>query len=107
MTPLSLESAPPQSRPRIAAQKPLHLVDFFCWAPEAKAVFLSGDFNEWDAANLPMQRRPDGGWWLRVSLSHGHHQYYFLVDGQPALDPRSTGTVRNQHDQRVSLIAVS
>jgi 1,4-alpha-glucan branching enzyme len=107
MTPLSLESAPPQLPHRIATQKPLHLVDFFCRAPQAKAVFLAGDFNAWDPRTLPMERRPDGGWILRLALSHGHHQYYFIVDGQPMLDPRSTGTVRNQQNQRVSLVAVS
>jgi 1,4-alpha-glucan branching enzyme len=107
MIPLSLEPAPLQLPRRIATQKPLHLEDFVCRAPQAKAVFLAGDFNAWDPTTLPMERRPDGGWILRLALSHGHHQYYFIVDGQPMLDPRSTGTVRNQQNQRVSLVAVS
>ena len=92
MTPLSLESMPTKPGARYPIQRPLHLVDFFCHAPNAKAVYLCGDFNEWDPAALPMDRMPDGGWVVRVPLSHGYHQYYFVVDGTPVLDPRSTGT---------------
>jgi len=48
------------------------------------------------------------GWWIaQVELGHGHHQYQFLVDGQPMLDPHATGVVRTERDERVSLIAVS
>lgn len=82
-------------------------INFFCFAPEAAAVFLMGDFNGWNPASLPMQRRTDGWWFLQVPLSHGHHQYQFLVDGKPTLDPHATGITRNERYARVSLIAVS
>ncbi len=46
---------------------------------------------------------------VRVSLelSHGHHRYVFLVDGEPQLDPNATGIARDDRKNRVSLIAVS
>src|SRR6266481_7592698 len=82
-------------------------VNFYCDAPTAASVVLVGDFNNWDAASHPMQRRVDGGWFLQVQLAHGHHRYRFLVDGKPVLDPRGTGIARNERNQQVSLIAVS
>jgi 1,4-alpha-glucan branching enzyme len=90
-----------------APRGPLHLVDFICHAPQAKHVTLVGDFNEWDPAAHPMRRMPDGGWVIRLELPHGHHQYLFLVDGKPTLDPNAMGKVRNDHNETVSLIAIS
>ncbi|HEY5909233.1 MAG TPA: isoamylase early set domain-containing protein [Verrucomicrobiae bacterium] len=81
--------------------------NFYCVAPGAKAVFLVGDFNHWNPTALPMTKRVDGWWFLQVSLTHGHHQYRFLVDGQPRLDPRATGVTRNEANEEVSLVAVS
>jgi 1,4-alpha-glucan branching enzyme len=92
----------PNSSPRT-----LHLVDFFCRAPQAKSVSLIGDFNEWQPAVHPMTRMPDGGWVIRIELPHGHHQYLFLVDGVPTLDPNAMGKVRNERNDTVSLIAIS
>jgi 1,4-alpha-glucan branching enzyme len=73
----------------------------------AQSVTLVGDFNGWNRAATPMRRMPDGRWLASLELHHGHHRYLFLVDGNPQLDPNSTGTVRNDQNQRVSLIAVS
>jgi 1,4-alpha-glucan branching enzyme len=82
-------------------------MDFFCDAPEAKSVRLVGDFNGWDLAATPMQRMPDGRWMASLELTHGYHQYLFLVDGQSVLDPNASGIARNDHNERVSLVAVS
>ena len=82
-------------------------VNFYCAAPSAKSVYLVGDFNGWNPASHPMRRRADGGWFIEVQLSHGHHRYRFLVDGEPVLDPRGTGITRNDQNERVSLLAVS
>jgi 1,4-alpha-glucan branching enzyme len=82
-------------------------VNFFCVAPGAQAVFLSGDFNDWRQTSHPMQRQQDGSWHLQISLNHGHHRYVFVVDGTAALDPKAMGITRNERNERVSLIAVS
>jgi 1,4-alpha-glucan branching enzyme len=96
--------APPNGQP---GQRPLHLVDFFCRAPQARNVSLIGDFNNWEPNAQPMTRMPDGVWFLRMELPHGHHQYLFLVDGQPTLDPNAMGKVHNERNETVSLIAIS
>ena len=97
-----------ETRPRpYSAKRTRHHVDFFCQAPAAKSVFLVGDFNEWQPAANPMQQMPDGHWMLSMELRHGHHQYFFLVDGQPVLDPNALCVARNDRNDPVSLIAVS
>jgi 1,4-alpha-glucan branching enzyme len=88
-----------------SASNSLRPVNFYCSAPRAKAVELAGDFNHWHA--IPMNQRVDGWWFIQVDLPHGHHQYHFLVDGQPTLDPQASGTARDSNNLPVSLIAVS
>ncbi len=39
---------------------------FAVWAPNARAVNLMGEFNDWDARSLPMCRRHSGVWELFV-----------------------------------------
>jgi 1,4-alpha-glucan branching enzyme len=90
---------------RYSAHNSLKPVSFFCPAPRASKVELEGDFTDWQP--IPMSRAVDGWWTAQVVMCHGHHQYRFRVDGQPMLDPHATGTVRDGHDERVSLIAVS
>ena len=92
---------------RYSAERNSHQVNFSCFAPSAKQVSVAGDFNCWDPDANPMHSMPDGGWVLTILLHHGHHQYYFVIDGEPALDPRSAGTVENERGEAASLIAVS
>ncbi len=88
-----------------SARNSLRPVNFYCSAPGAKAVHLAGDFSHWRP--IAMIRRVDGWWFIQVELPHGHHQYHFLVDGQPTLDPQASGTARDEDNQPVSLVAVS
>ena len=106
LTPLA-EASPVRRPPTCPIRKPAHLVTFFCNASAAKSVYLAGDFNHWDPTCAPMQQMPDGNWVIQVALPHGHHQYYFLVDGRPTLDPAAIGTTRNSQGDPVSITAVS
>ncbi len=94
-------------RPQYSAKSTVKPINFFCAAPEAEAVYLMGDFNDWSPSSHPMEWRKDGWWSLQVPLSHGHHEYLFLIDGVPTLDPHATGMTHNARYDRVSLIAVS
>ena len=101
-----------QPGPALTARGPsgrriLHLVDFIYLAPKAQSVSLVGDFNKWQPNAHPLTRMPDGGWRIRIELPHGHHQYLFLVDGKPTLDPNAMGKVHNERNETVSLIAIS
>lgn len=79
-------------------------INFYCRAPQARSVQLAGDFNHWNP--LPMEPRDDGWWFIQVMLIHGYHQYRFLVDGKPVLDPRAAGVSRDQANEEVSVVAV-
>ncbi|ANE52194.1 hypothetical protein SY85_18555 [Flavisolibacter tropicus] len=54
--------------------------------PNAKAVYLAGDFNDWSPNTLALQKQGDK-WVVPVHLSAGKHLYKFIVDGQWILDP--------------------
>ena len=82
-------------------------VNFLCIAPEAQEVSIIGDFNNWEPGSHAMNRQVDGSWSTQIDLHHGHHRYQFLIDGKATLDPRANGVVRNEANERVSLIAVS
>ena len=92
---------------RYSAKNMAKPVNFYCPAPTAQSVCLVGDFNGWNSLANPMSRQADGCWFTQVQLTHGHHRYCFLVDGEPTLDPRGTGITRNDRNERLSLIAVS
>jgi 1,4-alpha-glucan branching enzyme len=80
-------------------------VNFCCPARGANAVYLVGDFNHWHP--ILMEQRTDGWWFIQIWLHHGHHRYRFLVDGESTLDLHASGVTRDEHDEPVSLIAVS
>src|SRR5262249_41987684 len=79
-------------------------INFYYAKSDARSVNLMGDFNDWNPKSLPMQRRVDGWWFIQVPLSHGHHQYLFLVDGAPTLDPQAAGTVQVHRYAKASVI---
>jgi 1,4-alpha-glucan branching enzyme len=103
----SLHNYSPLKPNGYSAKNILKPIPFVCLAPEAQQVFITGDFNDWDAASHPMKRMPDGAWRAEVQLNHGHHHYQFLVDGKPTLDPRAQGVARNEKNEKVSLVSVS
>src|SRR2546423_641126 len=92
---------------RYSAKNILKPINFYCQAPGAAAVFIVGDFNDWNPTAHPMEKQYDGNWFAQLQLNHGHHLYLFLIDGKPALDPRAQGVGRNEMNEKVSLLAVS
>jgi len=63
-------------------------VEFSCHAPEAKAVFVAGTFNDWKPDATPLHANPPNGiWTVTLPLSPGHHEYKFVVDGQWCCEP--------------------
>jgi len=90
---------------RYSAHNSIKPMSFYCATPDAKSVFITGDFNHWTP--VAMTRRPDGCWYAQISLCHGHHQYRFVVDGQPMLDPSASGVGHDEQGNEVSLVAVS
>jgi len=70
---------------------------------KAKAVYLSGDLNNWSPDALPMQKDGDG-WKIKVHLSPGKHRYKFVVDGKWILDPDNKLWEQNEYGTGNSII---
>jgi len=56
-------------------------------APHAEAVFLVGDFNQWNEKMHPMRQEADGVWKKSILVQPGRYEYRFLVDDQWQNDP--------------------
>lgn len=54
-------------------------IRFAVWAPNAEAVYLVGDFNEWDTRRTPMRPRAGGIWEIFIpGLKEGSTYKYFI-----------------------------
>jgi 1,4-alpha-glucan branching enzyme len=73
--------------------------------PEAKSVYLAGDFNGWSPNGFPMEKQGDE-WVLRLHLSPGKHIYKFVVDGKWILDPDNKLWEQNEFDTGNSVVWV-
>lgn len=56
-----------------------------------KDVFVQGDFTGW--TKIPMQRGPDGAFYVCLSLDDGQYLYQFVVDGREIPDPNNNESV--------------
>jgi 1,4-alpha-glucan branching enzyme len=92
---------------RMVAKKTVKPVNFYCAAPAAKQVYLTGDFNDWSLTATPMKRQLDGNWYVQVDLPHGTHRYLLVIDEELALDPRASGNSQNEDGSVCSFISVS
>ena len=54
---------------------------------DAKTVYVTGDWSNWEADANPLTLGGDGKWTATVKLSEGEHLYKFVVDGQWLADP--------------------
>jgi len=70
-------------------------VVFSLLAPDARSVFLCGDFNQWNPSSHPLRKGKNEEWKISLSLSPGQYQYRFLVDGEWQNDPNSPECVAN------------
>ena len=62
-------------------------IELSCHAPEAKAVFVAGTFNEWKPDAMPLVRDQAGNWRASLPLPTGQHEFKFIVDGQWCCEP--------------------
>ena len=69
--------------------------NFTLYDPEARTVYVVGDFNGWNAYSHPLKKDSKGKWKLTPSLTPGRYEYLFLVDDQWKSDPRCTNLTPN------------
>ncbi len=70
---------------------------------QARQVYLSGDFNNWNPTAFPMKRDAEG-WYFQVNLPVGKTRYKFVIDGNWILDPGNKLWEQNEHGTGNSII---
>lgn len=75
-------------------------------APEAKAVFVAGSFNDWRPDATPLQPQMHGLWTVELELVPGVYEYRFVVDGCWCSDPGVSETVHNPFDGQNAVMRV-
>ena len=73
--------------------------------PEAREVYVVGDFNDWDPRADRMVKR-QGAFRKSLRLKPGEYQYKFVVDGEWHSDPSAAVQVHNEFGTLNSVIQV-
>jgi len=78
----------------------------FKGVPDAKQVFLVGDFNQWQPGSRRMSKYRDGTFRAKVALKPGKYQYKFVADGIWVNDPDAQEQVVNPFGTLNSLVRI-
>ncbi|HVP58484.1 MAG TPA: glycogen-binding domain-containing protein [bacterium] len=74
--------------------------------PNAKQVFVAGQFNEWSITKTPLEKGADGVWRVTLKLKPGKYEYKFNVDGQWLEDPKNPDKVPDPYGGNNSVLTV-
>lgn len=87
-------------------QKPTtKAVTFTVHAEKGKAVYVAGEFNDWDPTAKKMAFKA-GVYTATVKLAPGDYQYKFVIDGTWCADPENVNAVANDQGTFNSVITV-
>lgn len=78
----------------MVTQAPDGTVTFQFLRPQARQVFLAGDFNNWHKQSLIMLKGSDGWWRCQLTLAPGIYQFRYYADGQWYSDYAAFGLER-------------
>jgi chromosome partitioning protein len=81
-------------------------VVFSVFAPQAKEVYLAGEFNSWKADDNSRMNHENGTWTRKMRLGFGKYRYRFVIDGEWMDDPANTNKEVNPYGQMDSLLEV-
>jgi len=82
-------------------------VTFKLDAPEAKRVYVTGDFAGWNPKAVRMKRTATGEWRVGKFLAPGEYQYRFVVDGEWTDDPSCQERVYNEFGTQNCILRVN
>ena len=100
----STKSAAHKVSVRKAAGKP---VAFTIHGEKGRAVYLAGEFNNWDPTARKMAYKARSGiYTATVKLAPGSYQYKFVIDGTWCADPENVTAVPNDHGTFNSVVTV-
>lgn len=75
--------------------------------PDAKEVYIAGDFNNWRQDESSAMVNDNGRWQKRVALKEGQYHYRLIVDGKWVADPQNPNMERNPYGEFDSLLKVA
>ncbi len=82
-------------------------VTFTVHADKGKAVYVAGEFNDWNATAKKMTyKAKEGIYAATVKLAPGDYQYKFVIDGTWCADPENTNSVANDQGTFNSVVSV-
>ena len=81
-------------------------IDLSIAAPNAKEVFVAGDFNNWRVDETSKMSQDNGSWHKKVKLSQGIYHYRFIVDGTWIEDPSNPHKETNTFGTLDSLLEI-
>jgi hypothetical protein len=82
-------------------------VVFLVLAPEAKEVYVAGDFNNWQLDEHSRMERDGNTWKKRMPLKSGRYHYRFVIDGSWTEDSNNPAQEMNPYGTMDSLLEVS
>ena len=82
-------------------------VVFCVKAPDAKEVYVAGDFNNWKVDDSSRMEPDNGAWKKRLGLKTGKYHYRFVIDGAWREDVDNPVKEINPYGEMNSLIEVS
>ena len=91
-----------------AMKKSLPSTEFSLHAPDAKEVYLAGDFNGWqaDAKDYRLRKFKGDIWKKMLKLKPGKYEYQFVVDGEWWCDPENDNRVTSPYCTENSVIQI-
>lgn len=75
--------------------------------PNAKEVYLAGEFNNWKLDENSRMEQNNGCWTKRLNLKSGKYRYRFVIDGNWTEDPNNPLTQLNSYGTLDSLLEVN
>jgi len=88
-------------------EQDLRTVRFQAYSPNSESIVLLGNFNDWSPENDFLKKGRDGIFRLDKKLLPGTYHFYFMIDGEPAVDTYNPITEMKMDTlERVSTIVV-
>lgn len=81
-------------------------VVFSVFAPEAKEVYVAGDFNNWKLNDKSCMINYNGTWSKKMPLPRGNYHYRFVIDGKWIEDFNNPSREMNPYGQLNSLLEI-
>ena len=100
------KTIPGKAKKTIGRDMPERTVEFVFPDPNAKDVYVAGDFNSWRVSEDSKLEKRNGMWVKNVTLPPGRYRYRFVVDGKWVDDPNNPVKEKNPYGELDSLLNI-